>query len=110
MSANADLRRRFNRLCASLAHPAVDLDVESFPPVLALFRRLQAAGESFDPALTALMQALAHQLHEADVDGDSDTDSDDDRDDAPDSCIKVKSASSDAIGEGFIAERRQDAA
>ncbi|MBA2632941.1 MAG: hypothetical protein H0U86_08095 [Chloroflexi bacterium] len=72
-----DLWERWRNMSAALADPGFELTVEEFAPLLLAFRRLEAAGVEFDPALVGLMACLSRQIINTDDDCDNDIDASD---------------------------------
>lgn len=65
---------RWESLRRDLDHPAVELDIETFAPLLATFRALQRNGIGFDPMFVTLMGVLERQAFHSGDDSDSDAD------------------------------------
>lgn len=63
--------QRWERLTQELSHPAVELTIDEFAPVLATFHALKRAGMKFDPMLCALMGVLERQVFDSPDDSDS---------------------------------------
>ncbi len=72
-----DLWERWRNMSEALADPSFELTVEEFAPLLLAFRRLEAAGVEFDPALAGLMLCLSRQIIGTDDDCDDDIDASD---------------------------------
>lgn len=63
----AGLRAEWRRVARVLADPAIELDSVTVTPLLAVHRRLIAAGVSIDPMADALVRQLGWQLADAEA-------------------------------------------
>lgn len=57
---------RWYLLARDMAHPDVELDVETFAPIAATFEQLRRQGRQFDPMLVALIATLKAQAFNTD--------------------------------------------
>ncbi len=74
-----ETRQQWREIGEDLLDPHVELIAEEFAALLSVYKRLRAAGETFDPMLMALMAVLERQAIDTD-DGDGEKDQADDED------------------------------
>ena len=73
------LLRQWERPCADLLHPDVELTVETFAALLSAYKQLAAAGHGFEFGTVALMTTLERQAVESIDTLEDETDGDRDR-------------------------------